>query len=124
MFDKLRIGDSAKESKPFTPVHPNEEIGKKHGISINLYGKHSEKYRNAVATTLRRAKKNPTTDEMVEQSARLIATCADGWEGVTDDDGKPRKFDRKVLHEMLLDDDFRWLRLQAEQFMQNDDNFF
>ena len=46
------------------------------------------------------------------------------WVGVTDADGKSKKFNRKELQEMLIDDDFRWLRLQAEQFMADDDNFF
>jgi hypothetical protein len=34
------------------------------------------------------------------------------------------KFDKDKLTSYLIDDDFRWMRLQAETFMQADDNFF
>lgn len=125
MFDKLRIGSDAKAAKDFTPNHPNAVIGKTHGISLSLHGKHSEQYRNATAALLRRAKRGTLTpDEAVEESAKLIVACCDGWVGVTDAENKEKKFNRKDLFEMLINDDFRWLRLQAEQFMQEDDNFF
>lgn len=126
MFDKLRIGDTAKEAKPFTPVHPDPSIGKKHGITIMLHGKHSEVYRNSIAAAIRKGNKggSKSAEEMVEESARHITACASGWQGVTDAEGKAKKFDRKKLFEILCDDDFRWMRLQAEQFMQQDDNFF
>lgn len=128
MFDKLRIGSSAKEAKRFTPTHPNREIGKTHGISLLLHGKHSEQYANATAAMLRkRARQGSfTTEEAIEESAKLIVACCDGWEGVTEaaDDTKARKYNRKQLSEMLVENDFKWMRLQAEQFMQDDDAFF
>ena len=74
---------------------------------------------------LRRAKRaGLTTEESIAESAKLIVACCEGWAGVTDADGKDKKFNRKELLDMLTDDDFRWLRLQAEQFMSDDDNFF
>ena len=127
MFDQLRIGSEAKKAQKFTPIHPNPEIGKKHGISLLLHGKHSELYRNATADMMRRSRKGGrTTDGAIEESATLIVTCCAGWKGVTekDDPKKEKKFNRRELHAMLIDDDFRWLRLQAEQFMQDDDPFF
>ena len=125
MFDTLRIGQKAKESKKFTPVHPDDEIGTKHGVSLMLCGKHSTEYRNAIAKMIKRSKgKTLGTEESIRESARLIVDCCDGWEGVTDDAGKPAKFDKDKLTAILLDDDFRWMRLQAEAFQQADDNFF
>lgn len=126
MFNNLRIGDKAKRAVSFTPTHPDPAIGRKHGITLSLHGKHSEQYRNAIADMLRRTKKNKdlSTDEAVEESAKLIASCAAGWEGVTGDDGKAKKFNQAELLEILKDDDFRWLRLQCEAFMAADDNFF
>lgn len=132
MFDNLRIGKSAKTSKPFTPEHPNPAIGKTHGISLMLHGKHSEEYRNAMAAILRRGKdrkdEGMSAEEAVKvstnESAELIAACCDGWEGVTDADKKLKPFNRGELREMLADDDFRWLRLQAEKFIISDTNFF
>ena len=126
MFNKLRIGSQAKSAKKFTPIHPNPEIGKSHGISLLLHGKHSEEYRNAIAAMLRRSKRRElTTDESIEESAKLIVNCCEGWEGVTEDDSdKLKKFNREELMTLLQEDDFRWMRLQAEQFMNTDDNFF
>ena len=128
MFDQLRIGSDAKEAKSFTPTHPNRSIGKTHGISLQLHGKHSEQYANATAAMLRkRARQGSfTTEEAIEESAKLIVACCEGWAGVTEkaDPKKEKKFNRKELSEMLVDNDFKWLRLQAEQFMQDDDNFF
>ena len=125
MFDNLRIGSDAKSTKEFIPVHPNPAIGKKHGISLSLHGKYSEQYLNGTAAMLRRAKRSGlTTEESIAESAKLIVACCENWAGVTDADGKDKKFNRKELLEMLTDDDFRWLRLQAEQFMSDDDNFF
>jgi len=125
MFDKLKIGSSAKASQKFTPIHPNPDIGKSHGISLLLHGKHSEEYRNAIAGTIRRSKRRELTiDESIEESVRVIVSCCTGWEGITDDDGKTVKYDGKKLSDILINDDYRWLRLQAEQFMAQDDNFF
>ncbi len=122
MFNKLRIGDNAKLAKKFVPTHPNPAIGNKHGISLLLHGKHSEEYRNAIADMLRRSKAkdedNDINDAIVE-SAKLIAACCESYEG-----GDTEKFDRKALEETLQDDDYRWLRLQAERFIQQDSNFF
>ena len=125
MFDKLRIGSDAKDAKKFTPLHPNPKIGKTHGISLFLHGKYSEQYLEGTAAMLRRAKRTAlTTEESIQESAKLITACAESWEGVTDADGKTKKFNKAELQTMLADDDFRWLRLQAEQFMSDDDNFF
>ena len=128
MFDKLRIGDSAKSAKTFTPIHPDPTIGKKHGISLQLHGKHSVLYRNAIAAMTRRRKnRDITIDEAVDESVKLIVACCDGWEGVTEEKGKVTeivKFNRDKLTKVLSDDDFRWMRLQAETFMLQDDNFF
>jgi hypothetical protein len=124
MFAKLKIGSAAKAANKFTPIHPDPAIGKSHGISLNLHGKHSEEYRNAIASTLRRAKRRElTVDESIEESVKVIVACCTGWEGVTEDD-KAVKYDGKKLAEYLNDDDYRWMRLQAEQFMAQDDNFF
>jgi hypothetical protein len=120
MFNKLRIGDNAKQAKKFVPTHPNPEIGNKHGISLSLHGKHSEEYRNAIADMLRRSKDNEDDiDKAMIESAKLIAACCEGYEG-----GDTKKFDRKALEETLQDDDYRWLRLQCERFIQQDSNFF
>lgn len=125
MFDKLRVGKSAKEAQKFTPVHPDIDIGRKHGISLMLHGKHSIEYRNAISSYLRRtSKRELTIDEQLEQSAKLIVKCCEGWEGVTTKEGKPEPYSAKKLMEILMDDDFRWMRLQAEQFQALDDNFF
>lgn len=125
MFDSLRIGDSAKSAKKFTPIHPNEDIGTSHGISLLLHGKHSEEYRNAIAKMIRRTKKKEqSVEESIKESVKLIVACCDGWEGVNDSAGKKEKYDADKLTALMLDDDFRWLRLQAESFMQLDDNFF
>lgn len=125
MFDNLRIGSDAKSTKEFTPVHPNPAIGKKHGISLSLHGKHSEQYLNGTTSLLRKAKRGGmTAEESIAESAKFIVSCCEGWSGVTDKEGKPEKYNRKKLHDMLLENDFRWLRLQAEQFMGDDDNFF
>lgn len=125
MFNKLKIGSKAKASKKFTPIHPDPAIGKSHGISLSLHGKHSEEYRNAIAATLRRSKRRELTiDESIEESVKVIVACCDGWDGVTDGDNKPIKYDAAKLSEHLNDDDYRWMRLQAEQFMAQDDNFF
>ena len=126
MFNKLKIGLKAKAANKFTPIHPDPMIGKKHGISLSLHGKHSEEYRNAIAGTIRRSKKRELTlEESIEESAKMVAMCCDDWEGVTDEkDGTTVPFDRKKLLEMLNEEDFRWLRLQAENFMAQDDNFF
>jgi hypothetical protein len=125
MFDTLRIGQKAKESKKFTPVHPDDEIGTSHGISLMLCGKHSTEYRNTIAKMIKRTKgKTLNTDESIRESARLIVDCCDDWKGVTDEAGKAVKYDKDKLTAYLIDDDFRWMRLQAETFMQTDDNFF
>lgn len=124
MFSKLKIGTAAKSAKKFTPIHPDPAIGKSHGISLQLHGKHSEEYRNAIAATLRRAKRRDlTVEESIEESVKVIVSCCDGWDGITDD-SKPVKYTNDKLTSYLLDDDYRWLRLQAEQFMAQDDNFF
>ena len=126
MFDKLRVGTKAKSAQKFTPVHPDPEVGRKHGISLFLYGKHSIEYRNAVAATLRKSQQQElNAEEAVEQSADLIVSCCSGWEGVTDGpDDKAVPYDAEKLRAILLDDDYRWMRLQAEQFMRTDVNFF
>lgn len=126
MFDKLRIGTSAKTAQKFTPVHPNPDIGDTHGISLMIHGKHSDVYRNSMADILRSLKKGeePTTDQLIDQSAKVVADCCEGWHGVTDNDNKFKKFDRDELYKMLKDTDFTWLRIQAEQFMREDKNFF
>ena len=79
MFDQLRIGSDAKDAKEFTPVHPNPAIGKNHGISLLLHGKYSQQYLNGTAAMLRRAKRTAmTTEESIQESAKLIVTCCDG----------------------------------------------
>lgn len=124
MFEQLRIGESAKSAKKFTPVHPNSAIGKKHGISLMLHGKHSEEYRNAIASMIRRSKDSEqSVDDSIEESAKLIVACCGGWEGVTEG-SKAVKFSREKLLDILKDDDFRWMRLQAEKFMAQDSHFF
>lgn len=124
MFESLKIGNKAKASNKFTPVHPDPAIGKTHGISLSLHGKHSEEYRNALAAYIRKTKRgNLTNDEQSEETSRLIVACCDGWEGVTEE-GKDVKFDRKKLFEILCDEDYRWMRAQADTFMAQDDNFF
>lgn len=125
MFDKLKIGSKAKAAQKFTPIHPDLAIGKSHGISLFLHGKHSQEYRNAIAATLRRSKRRDLTmDESIEESAKVIIACCDGWEGVSGEDKKPAKYEAAKLKVILEDDDYRWMRLQAEQFMAQDDNFF
>lgn len=125
MFEKLKIGESFKETRKFTPIHPNPDIGKKHGISLFLYGKHSEQYRNATAVTMRKNKANMSLDERVEVSAQQIIACCTGWEGVTEKDEKTEQtYNRGMLLKILTDDDFRWFRLQAEMFQLEDDNYF
>lgn len=120
MFNKLRIGENAKSAQKFTPVHPNPEIGKNHGITLMLHGKHSEEYRNAIAAMLRRSKKGEQSmEDSIKESAMLIGACCESYEGADE-----KKFDRKALIETLQEDDYRWLRLQAEKFMQEDSNFF
>ena len=120
MFNKLRIGENAKQANKFVPVHPNPEIGRTHGISLSLHGKHSEEYRNAIAAMLRRQKKGEQSmEDSIKESAMLIGACCDNYEGADE-----KKFDRKALIETLQEDDYRWLRLQAEKFMQEDSNFF
>ena len=120
MFDKIRIGDSAKQAKKFIPIHPDPKIGSKHGISLMLHGKHSEQYRNAIAAMLRRSKKGEmSVESSMDESAKLIAACCESYDGADS-----KKFDRSALEETLKDDDYRWFRLQAEAFMQQDDNFF
>ena len=114
MFNKLRIGENAKSATKFTPVHPDPVIGTKHGISLMLHGKHSEEYRNAIAAMLRRSK-----EDSIKESATLIGACCESYDGADE-----KKFDRKALIETLQHDDYRWLRLQAEKFMQEDSNFF
>lgn len=48
---------------------------------------------------------NAMTDD--ESSAALAEVMVDavvkGWEGMTDDDGKPMKYDKRVMKEMFLD---------------------
>ncbi len=125
MFDKLRIGKSAKQAKKFTPIHPDISIGKKHGISLMLHGKHSIEYRNAIAGYVRRtSKRELSIDEQLEQSVKLIVSCCTGWEGVTDKSGKLDPYSSDKLFNILIDDDFRWMRIQAELFQTLDDNFF
>jgi hypothetical protein len=120
MFNSLRIGDKAKAANKFTPVHPDRAIGKTHGISLMLHGKHSPEYRNAIADMLRRSKKGDQSfEDTVEESAKLIGACCESYEG-----GDDKKFDRKALIETIKHEDYRWLRLQAEKFMQDDTNFF
>lgn len=120
MFNTLRIGENAKQANKFVPVHPNPEIGKKHGISLMLHGKHSEEYRNAIAAMLRRqSKSEQSLEDGVRESATLIGACCESYDGADE-----KKFDRKALIETLQEDDYRWLRLQAEKFIQEDSNFF
>lgn len=122
MFNELRIGSKAKEAQEFIPTHPNPSIGKNHGVKLYLHGKHSEVYRNAVADMLRQTKgKEQNAEDIARASAELIAKCCTGY--VTPDDKKP-EYDREKLVETLADEDYRWLRLDAERFMNNDGNFF
>ena len=125
MFEQLRIGESAKQAQKFVPNHPNPDIGTKHGIALYLHGKHSEVYRNAIADILRRSKgKERTTEEAIADSVELIVQCCTDFEGAADEKGKPVKFDRDKLRETLLQDDYRWMRVQADNFMQQDEHFF
>lgn len=123
MFEALKIGDTAKQPQKFVPTHPNPAIGDKHGIALYLHGKHSEEYRNAIAAMLRRQRDKEgeqTPEDAIEESVQLISACCASY----DIDGKPAKFDRDKLMDTLRSDDYRWLRLQAERFMQQDNNYF
>lgn len=123
MFEVLKIGESAKKPQKFVPKHPNPEIGDKHGIALYLHGKHSEEYRNAIAAMLRRQREKEgeqSPDEAINESVELITACCAGY----DIGGKPADFDREKLAETLRADDYRWLRIQAERFMQQDDHYF
>lgn len=123
MFESLKIGDSAKQAQRFVPVHPNPAIGDKHGVALFLHGKHSEVYRNAISDILRRAKDSERTPEQaIEESVELIVTCCTDYEGATG--SKSKGFDREELRKTLLQDDYRWLRLACERFMQQDENYF
>ena len=147
MFDSLRIGNTAREAHKYTPVHPDPSIGTNHGISLLLYGKHSEQFRNASAALMREVNagekgKERTSEEAAAASARFVVTCCAGWEGATMPapktkakkvkgeknvyEGKfvPEPYDPAKLEAILKDDDFRWMRVGAERFLQDDRNFF
>lgn len=125
MFD-LEIGEEAKAAQEFVPEHPNPKIGKSHGVSLFLHGRHSPQYRDAIASTMRRQKKKGelSLEETIAESAKFISKCCDDYKGAKDKDGKPKKFDRKELAETLASEDYRWMRIACEQFMAEDDNFF
>lgn len=126
MLDNLRIGSEAKKAKEFTPCHPNPKIGKDHGISLMLHGKHSELYRNAIAEFARKTSTGETLSlkEAIKANVTLIVSCCAGWIGVTGDDNKPDKYTPQKLTTTLLDDDFAWLRVEAEKFIRSDVNYF
>lgn len=123
MFEELAIGKSAKLAKKFTPVHPDPKIGKKHGVSLMLYGKHSSEYQNAIAATIRaRQDGEMTLDEGIEQAAKLIVACCAGWANTKAE--SEIKYDPEKLLEILVSSDYKWMRLQADRFIQQDDNYF
>ena len=125
MFD-IPIGKQATLAQKFVPVHPDPAIGTNHGVSLMLFGKHSPQYRDAAATMLKSRAKMAKDDgdldveAAVKLSAEFVADCCSGYEI----GGKAATYDRDALAETLGLEEYRWLRIQAERYSNQDDNFF
>ncbi len=125
MFKGLEIGKEAVKAQKFVPVHPNPAIGDKHENYLMLFGKYSTVYRDTVGEILREnADNEPDQNKRIEQSAKLIVACCAGWGGATDEKGKPDRYTPEKLTKMLLNDEFRWIRIQADSYMLSDGGYF
>ena len=126
MLDKLRIGKSALAAQKFIPDHPDPAIGTSHGFHLYLYGKYSTICRDVVSDSLRSRQsrtREPSTLELINDSVDMIVACCKDWGGYEEGD-KVVKYSPDKLRELLLEDEFRWLRIGAEKFIMGDEHFF
>ena len=119
MFN-LEIGKAAQTAQMFTPTHPDPSIGTGHKVSFMLFGKHSPQYRDAVAALMREQKEDETQEDRAKASAKFVATCCLSY---TDAKGV-KSTDMAELEKTLGSEDYRWMRVQADNFMSRDNSFF
>ena len=99
-------------------------------VTITLLGSDSDKY-NDILNKIRRKRVEAVrdgeldevelTEVVMKEADDIIAACTLGWEGI-DWDGEPFPFSHE--NALKLYKRIRWLRNQADEFMQERSNFF
>lgn len=93
-------------------------------ITITLLGMDSNVYRKHASATLKRRISprglNMNVDGMEDEAIELLVTCTTAWENIEIDGEKP-PFSKQAVREAY--GRFRWLREQADEFINDRANF-
>lgn len=98
---------------------------KKQPVSIVLYGTSSKQYRNAVTAmqnrALKRGKKQPTAEQMREESVELLVACSEKAINLS---YKGEALDNDAaFRDLYSDPSFSWLKDQVDSALGDVSNF-
>jgi len=132
-LSEIKLTEKSNDGAKMDLIHPvSGEIlmdGDGNSMYIRVAGVYSDHYQKSSRSVMDRRlskqkgrkKVNITAEQMENENTETIARCVIDWNILVNSVVPPCDFEN--VYKVLIDPQFRWIREQIEDFMEDDSNF-